>query len=175
MTTLTRSPLPYRPARPEIVSLKPQKPNNPEAGRLKSTRPGVFIPARAGGGGRRPRGLWLGARAAVVVAAARPGAGATSRVPGPCRRELGERRAARLAGRPLAPPAARRDPPTPRPPAAARTAHSPAAARCPAPARRRAERPGPRRRPQSAGPSDTQPRSGCPAAAAGAGGLAGAG
>ena len=40
-----------------MVSLKPQKkknkpkhPNNPEAGHLKSTRPGVFVPARAGGG-----------------------------------------------------------------------------------------------------------------------------
>lgn len=110
-----------------------------------------FCPGSCGGRGKTPAGPLApgpGSRG-VVAAAALPGPGATSRVPGPRRRELGERRAAQLAGRPLAPPAARRDPPTPRPPAAARTAHSPAAAaaaaaRRPAPARRRRRAPGPR-------------------------------
>lgn len=164
--TNTTPSLAARRAAKMIVSLKPQKPNNPEAGRLKSTRPGVSVQARAGGGEGRPRGSWPrapggpGARGGGGAA----GAGATSHFPGPGRRERGERRAARLAGRPLAPPAARRGPPHSPPTGGCAHCTLPAAtARRPAPARRRAERRGPRRRPHSAGASDTQPRSGGPA------------
>ena len=92
-----------------MVSLKPQKkkkqtktPQQPGSWTSEVHAARGFRPGSCGG---RPRGLWLRARAAAGARGHFPRSGASQ----------ARARASRLAGRPLAPPAARRDPPAPLP------------------------------------------------------------
>lgn len=179
VTTLTRYPLPCRPATEMNVSLKPQKkPQQPGSWTSEVHAARGFRPGSCRGQGETPAGLLAqgpGSRGGGSGGAS----GARGHFPRPGASQARARRAARSSARrtPYSPAGG-----APRPPHSPPTggyAHCTLARRTPPGSarrrRRRAECRGPRRRPHSAGPSDQQPRSGGPAAVADAGGLAGAG